>query len=140
MASVSPILIGSGILPGPAFTLGHLVYVSAVGPPAQLSTYGPIRALDGAVEYTGVPNSALVYPAVAGATETFRLRGGLITEGAGSDTVIVGRAAAASGVDSIAIGSDAHSTTSQSVVIGGNAYQGRNICRQKIQTHRLLHQ
>lgn len=121
MASVSPILIGSGIQPGPTFTLGHLVYVSAVGPPAQLSSYAPVRALDGAVEYTGVPDSALVYPAVAGATETFRLRGGLITEGAGTDTIIIGRGAAASGTDSIAIGSDAHSTTSQSTVIGANA-------------------
>lgn len=140
MASSSPIIIQNGINAGSPFALNHLVKVTNVGPPAQISTIPAEGLLDGAVEYVSVPNSAGVYVTVVGAMETFRVKGGAIIEGPGTDTVQIGRGITlVGGTGQIAIGQGiiGHASTravgiglganlsgSADVVIGANSGSG----------------
>lgn len=128
MADSNPIIVGGGIQSGTPFTLGRLVYVTNVNPP-QLTSYGPQVALDGVVQYTDVPDSAGTYTGLGGAVETFRIQGGAIIQGGGTDSVAIGRGAAAAiasganGADTIAIGRGiiGGTVTTQKVAIGALA-------------------
>jgi hypothetical protein len=108
----NPIIVGGGIASGSPFTLGHLVYVTNTSPP-QLSSFAPTVVTDSlsSVVYLNVPDSTNAsVPTNQNATETFRVKGGIITEGAGTDSVAIGRGASAqigtgaNGADTILIG------------------------------------
>ncbi len=120
------VIVGGGIQAGAPFALGHLVFVTNVQPP-QLTTFAPTVVSDSvsAVVYLNVPNSAAVSVATnQNATETLRIKGGMIVEGAGLDSVQIGRGAVAPGVGQVVIGLTASfgaSTKAGAVLIGRNA-------------------
>lgn len=135
-------IIGTGIQPGGTFVLQHLLYVTNVQPP-QASTFVGQHVIDGNVDVLAVADSAGNLPVSAGATETFRVRGGIISEGSGgtgttqlgkgasaaaTDSTVIGRGASASAgaTDAIVIGRSASATffATQSVVIGAAATDG----------------
>lgn len=124
MARGQILLIGEGIQSGSPFVLNHLVYVTNVGPPPVVSTYGPQRLVDSVsgAENTSIPNSAGVYLSNAlNASEPLRVNGGAIISGSGTDSVQIGRGAIASGTDNVAIGRGANVTSTQSTVVGAGS-------------------
>ncbi len=113
MARVETIVVGGGIAATAPFTVGAIPMVSATVPPAISDSI--MRQSAGAI-IVGVTDPAV------GAAETFRTAGGIISEGTGDDSVIVGRGAAAGSVDSIAIGRAASVATSVGgIAIGAGA-------------------
>jgi hypothetical protein len=122
MSSVDPIIVQSGINAGIPFALNAFPVVTNVGPPAQISTTPMAYLTDttSSVKYVAVPNSAGTYCTVTNATETVRIKGGAIIEGA-LDSVQIGRAAVAGATLSVVIGTGAVDNNQQSVVIGNLA-------------------
>lgn len=139
MADSNPIIVGGGIGSGAPFAVGHLVYVTNTSPP-QMASYPPMRLLDGAVPYTSVPNSAGVFVTVAGAAETWRVKGGAIIEWpavdsvqigrnitglVGADQVIIGRGSLGSNLPgAVCVGSVSNLSGGASVVVGRNSGSG----------------
>jgi hypothetical protein len=112
MSTVETIIVGGGIQPGNPFALNYFPYVSNVTPP-QVVTSTLLQQVTGA-------NPAIVVATVdpqPAAIEVLRVKGGMITEGAGSDSVVIGRGASATFNDSIAIGRGAQGGQ-QGVAIG----------------------
>ncbi len=121
MADSSPIIVGGGAAAGSPFALNGLLYVTNVNPP-QISTFNAQVLVDSGSSktYLSIANSAGVYNAITNATETFRVQGGMIVSGSGTDTVQIGRAASASNTGGVAIGANA-TNPGISVVIGSGA-------------------
>lgn len=119
------IIVGGGIQAGSPFTLGRVPYITNVSPAQASSSIIKVAADSvSAVVYIGIPNSAGTYVAdtpLTGATETFRVKGGAIIEGSGTDSVQLGRAAGATATDSIAIGRGTLADHADAVVIGRGA-------------------
>lgn len=120
MASSNPIIVGAGIGAGAPFVLNHLVYVAQASPPI-LSSIPAKVVTDTGVTVVSFPNSAGVYNAVTGATETVRIQGGMIVEGAGTDTVQIGRGASAATNHSIVIGATAADNGQVGIILGFGA-------------------
>ncbi len=116
------IFVGGGIQPGTPFTLNSLLYITNITPPTASASVAR-QATDGAVSYLTVGAG---YVASPGATEQFRLKGGMISEGTGTDSVVVGRAANAAGGTgrSIAIGTSANAQNQESIAIGYSSSTG----------------
>lgn len=132
MASSNPIIVGGGIASGSPFTLGHILYVSNVSPPQAATAVNALVTTDSvsAVQYVGYADNTGTFPSVTNAVETVRIQGGMIVSGAGTDSVAVGRGAAAAvatgsnGADTITIGRGiigAPSITTKRVAIGALA-------------------
>lgn len=124
MASGTSYIVGGGIQAGGTFALNHLLYVTNVSP-AQASTFAASVVTDSgsAVPYLDIPNSTgTSVPSNTNTTETLRVKGGMIVEGAGTDTVQIGRGASAGALatDTIVIGHAASTTATLNVVIGAN--------------------
>lgn len=116
MARSQSIIVGGGIAATAPFTTGNIPVFVSVSPPAvSNSIMGQVLVGNLAIINTvlGDPNAA--------ATETFRWRGGLISEGAGADSFIAGRGAVSVGVDGIAIGRGASASVSDAIAIGRGA-------------------
>lgn len=114
------VFVGGGIQPGTPFTLNSLLYITNITPPTASASVAR-QGTDGAVSYLTVGTG---YVASPGATEEFRLKSGLITEGLGVDTLRIGRGASAGNAGNlrgIAIGTLANCATNDAVVIGYNA-------------------
>lgn len=101
-----PIVIAFGVQGTNPFTLGRLVYVSQVQP--QLVTVSQV----GMVVNPGLASEAMVLGTVTdpapAATEKVRISGGVISQGVGVDSVVLGRLASALG-SGVAIGTSATS-------------------------------
>lgn len=115
------IFVGGGIQPGAPFTLNSFLYVSNITPPTASTSVARV-ATDGAVTYVAIGAG---YVASPGATELFRTKNGMISEGLGTDTLIIGRNASAGNAGNlrgIAIGTNASTGNgNEAVVIGYNA-------------------
>lgn len=118
--SVKSIIVGGGIAAGAPATVGNLPQFSGANPPDLL--------IDSILRQTQSGTAAIIVGTTdpeSTATETFRTAGGIISEGAGADSTILGRAAACAAFtsQSIAIGYLARcgvtSNVGDSVVIGG---------------------
>ncbi len=109
-------------------TIGNIPKVAGITPPTLNDSILSQRA-DGVVQYITVGAS---YTSALGYAETFRTKGGIISEGLGLDTVVLGRGAAAGGVGnqrSVAIGTQATTgAANQAVVIGYQANGGGQEC------------
>jgi hypothetical protein len=115
LSSRTQIVGGGANLLAPV-TIGTLPVVVDVGPPGALSDSIARQRLDGAVNYI-VIGAANVREGV-GATETFRLSEGFITEGLGVDSIVVGRNADATQTGVIAIGLNAEASGTQTTAVG----------------------
>lgn len=102
-------------------TIGNIPKVAGITPPT-LNNSILAQAADGAVNYIACGTA----PAAAGATETFRTTSGIISEGASTDSVVLGRGANAPGAvgRGIAIGTGAGGGNNESIAIGYNASAG----------------
>lgn len=101
-------------------TIGNIPKVAGITPPT-LNNSLLQQGLDGAVAF--IQNGATATSAAA-ATETFRTKGGIISEGLGSGGVQIGQGTnlgIAGKVDAIAIGRLASATNDRSIAIGFNA-------------------
>ncbi len=109
-------------------TIGNIPKVAGITPPTLNDSILSQRA-DGAVQYITVGAS---YTSALGYAETFRTKGGIISEGLGLDTVVLGRGASAGGVGNqrgVAIGTQATTgAANQTVVIGYQANGGGQEC------------
>lgn len=116
------IFVGGGIQPGAPFTLNSFLYVSNITPPTASTSVARV-ATDGAVTYVAIGAG---YVASPGAAELFRTKNGMISEGTGTDSVVLGRGAnAAGGVGrSIAIGTLASAVNNENIAIGYNTSAG----------------
>ncbi len=114
------IVIGGGIQPGTPFTLNQLLRITNVTPPTASDSVAR-QGTDGAVGYLTVGTA---YTASPGASEQFRLKSGMISEGLGTDTLVIGRGASAGNAGNlrgIAIGTGASTGNgNDSVVVGYN--------------------
>lgn len=119
MASAESVVVGGGAAAGSPFTLNHLIQITNVQPP-QISSINTKVVIDGAVQVVSIPNSAGVYDATTGATETLRVNGGMIVSGSGTDSVQIGRAAVANATDSVVIGQGLSCNGHQAIVIGAS--------------------
>lgn len=119
--SGNSIIGANGIVLGAPATVGTLPVVSSLGPPPIVSDSQVRQWTDGAVIVVTV-GSTDVRPGI-GAVETFRLRNGFISSGAGTDSTVIGRGAAAPNTDAIAIGRGASTGASatESLAIGRGA-------------------
>lgn len=117
MANAESVVVGGGAAAGPSFALGHLVSITNVQPP-QISSIPAKAVLDGAVNVVSIPNSAGVYDASTGATETLRINGGMICTGSGQDSVQIGRGANANATGVVVIGQGVNANGHQGVFIG----------------------
>jgi len=115
LSSRTQIVGGGANLLAPV-TIGTLPVVVDVGPPGALSDSIARQRLDGAVNYI-VIGAANVREGI-GATETFRLSEGFITEGLGVDSIVVGRNADATQTGVIAIGLNAEASGTQTTAVG----------------------
>ena len=124
MPGGAAIIIGNGAELIAVSTIGNLPKIAGLTPPT-LNDSLLRQATDGAVGFINVGATA---PTAAGATETFRTVGGIISQGAGTDTLIIGRGANAGGAGNqrgIAIGTLAQTGLgNEAVVIGYNAVAG----------------
>lgn len=114
-------IVGGGANLQPPTSVGSIPQIVDVGPPGALSDSILREWLDGAVQVITV--GAVNVRAGVGATETFRLRDGFISEGAGADSFRAGRNARAT-QGTVAIGVDAGTvvtTGNDNVFIGNNA-------------------
>lgn len=111
------VIVSLGISAGSPFTQGTIPYIQATGANPLLGDSILRRVVVGAVEaiVVGATDPSSV------AAETFRTTGGIISEGAGDDSVVVGRAATATGARGIAVGLSATSAGGGNIAIGGNA-------------------
>lgn len=113
------IIVGGGVEFTLPITVGQIPRVASVGPPGSLTNSIMRQWADGAVSVITI--GAVDVRAGVGATETFRLRGGIISEGAAVDSFVAGRGASVSvaGIGNIAIGWDAQANETFSTAIGG---------------------
>lgn len=133
-------IVGAGANLVPITTAGSIPKVVDVGPPGALNDSIMRQWADAAVQVIAVGPTNV--RAGVGATETFRLDGGFISEGAGADSVVIGRAASAtqtgviaiglsalaSGADTLSIGSGSRSTSQGNVALGFDAEATAGIC------------
>lgn len=119
MARVETIIVGGGIGAGAPFALNHFMYVGSIDPPLAVSSVQMVEVL--APGNPGIVISPTGADPKASATETLRLSGGFISQGAGTDSFLAGRGASAAGTRGIAIGlSAASGTGAGNVVVGAN--------------------
>lgn len=118
LASRSQIVGGGANLLAPV-TVGTIPVVVDVGPPGALSDSIMRQWTDGAVQVIAVGPTNV--RAGVGATETFRLRNGFISESTGADSFVAGRGASADQADAIAIGRGAVARGGSAIVIGAGA-------------------
>jgi hypothetical protein len=112
-----PIVGSAGVTAGAPFTIGRITYITNDVPPVIVAS--PIMAqVTGANE--GIVISAAAVDPQPGATERLRVKGGAILEGAGVDSVAIGRLASAPAANGIAIGRAA-TTSGVEVAIGNGA-------------------
>lgn len=128
MADLIPLIVQNGINAGTPFVLNHLVKVTNVGPPAELSTIDPQGLTDSVsgVAYVVVPDASGTLVTVTNAQETFRVQGGAIIQGSGVGSVQIGQGALATIANGVAIGPSAVCSTIASVVVGPSATNGGN--------------
>jgi len=117
MARVETIIVGGGVGAVAPFALNFIPFVSNTDPPSISTTdflfVVPTGATRGLIVGTD-PDAT--------ATERLRITGGMITEGAGNESVLIGRGALAPSVGAVAIGRLAASgATASSVAIGNSA-------------------
>lgn len=123
MPHVETIVVGGGIAAGAPLTTNHFLYLENNAPPTAATSTVLTRA-------AGPPEATVNFtdPAPA-ATERLRISGGFITQGASTDSVLIGRTASAtanSGVGGVVIGTGAvlsgtGAAGTGAVVIGRNA-------------------
>lgn len=112
------IIIGNGAELIAPITIGNIPKVAGIMPPT-LNNSIMLQGLDGAVNYIQVGIAAVA----VGAAETLRTKSGIISEGLGTDTTVLGQGArtgVAGNNRAVAIGTLA-AATNQAVVIGYNA-------------------
>jgi len=116
MARVETIIVGGGVGAVAPFALNFIPFVSNTDPPS-ISTTDFLSVVP-----TGATRGLIVgTDPDATATERVRITGGMITEGAGNESVLIGRGAAAAGVGAVAIGRLASSGAGASNVAIGNS-------------------
>jgi hypothetical protein len=118
MPNVSDTEGSAGITAGSPFALGFFPYVTNTAP-AVLSTQPIMDYTTG----TGGTHPGIVIASAGvdpqpGASELLRVKGGAIVEGGGTDTVVIGRGAAAASSNAIAIGLLASAVGSENVAVG----------------------
>lgn len=120
MARVETIIVGGGISAGSPFTLGAFPYIANTDPPIVIAS-PLLKQATGAIVVAAVDPQPL-------AAEVLRVKGGLISEGVGVDSVVVGRGASApvAGIEAIAIGRLAITRQNRQIAIGYSADAGGN--------------
>ena len=122
MSRVQDTVVGGGVGALSPFTAGRVTYISAADPP----TIGAMSVAAFTLGTAGT-HPALVISATPdtdpqpGASETLRVSGGAIIEGAAADTVCIGRTATTPSSGAIAIGLGAITAASNSVCVGRSA-------------------
>lgn len=118
MARVETIVVGGGIGAGSPFDLNHIPYIASVDPPLLVSSPNAVQVTTGNIGFVVSTTGA---DPDATATEVLRVKGGFLSLGAGANSFIGGKGAAAGGARSIAIGQNANAGTGAGcVLIGAN--------------------
>lgn len=113
------VIVGGGAELLAPVTVNTIPRIVNLGPPGALSDSIMRQWADGAVEVIAIGPTDV--RGGVGATETFRLRQGMISEGGGVDSLVIGRAASATAQSGIALGTSSSATGANATVVGAGA-------------------